>query len=74
MALVVVEQLGLPPLVDTKVLIAVVVVFGPDGPHADAGAGLVQVRNAELLGNVDKPAVPQVAVKVVLLPGLPLVT
>ena len=48
LAAVVVEQLGLAPLVDEQILVAVVVVVAPDRPHGDAGAGLVEVGDAHL--------------------------
>src|SRR5207237_248690 len=68
LALVVVEQLGLAPAVDQQIFVPVAVVVAPDGAHAHAIAGPVQIGDAHLLGHVLEGAVALVAIESITAP------
>ncbi len=62
---VVVKQLGPAVLVEEEILVAVVVVVAPDGAHRDAGAGAVDVGDAQLAGDVLERAVALIAIEAI---------
>ena len=74
LAAVVVEQLRPSPAIEQEILVAVVVVVAPDRPHRDAGLGVVQIGNAQLLGDLFERAVAAIAIQPILRSSRLLVT
>ncbi len=65
-AVVVVKELGAAPLDEEQIFVAVVVVVAPDRAHGDAGAGLIDVGDAQLWRNIFEGAVVHIAIESVL--------
>src|SRR5580704_19707234 len=63
LAAVVVVKLGLAPLVQKKIFIAVVVVIPPDRAHGDTRARLVHIGKTYFGGDIFKFSVSQIAVE-----------
>ena len=59
------KELGPAVLVEEEILVAVVVVVAPDRAHRDAGAGAVDVGDAEFAGDVLERAVVLIAIQAI---------
>ena len=49
---VVMKEFWLAPLVQEEILVTVVVVVAPNGPHGNAGAHLVEIGDAHFAGHI----------------------
>src|SRR5437016_8115974 len=64
--MVVLKQLRASPLIQKQIFVSIVVVVSPNRAHGNAGAGLIDVGNAQFSGDIFKGAIAEIAIKSIL--------